>query len=224
MAVRWPTTASRRGVVDRGEEVELALGLVAAAPEHGLDDRLVHEHQALARVAEGVERARLDQRLDGALVQHRRVDAVAEVVEVGERPALVARRDDVHHHALAHVAHRGEPEPHAAPASRTEKSDTDSLTSGTSTSMPIWRHSLRKTAVWSLLVLTRREQRGEVLDRVVRLQPRGLVRHVAVPDRVRLVERVVGERLDGVEDPLAELLRVTLRDAARRRTWCAPWR
>ncbi len=32
--------------------------------------------------------ARLDQRLDRALVQHRRVDAVAEVVEVGERPAL----------------------------------------------------------------------------------------------------------------------------------------
>ena len=41
--------------------------------------------QALARVAERVEPARLHQRLDRALVEHRRVDAVAEVVEVGER-------------------------------------------------------------------------------------------------------------------------------------------
>ena len=113
--------------------------------------------QALARVAERVERARLDQRLDGALVEHRRVDAVAEVVEVGERTALLARRDDVRDHALADVADRRQPEAdRALPSgrSRTEKSETDSLTSGTSTSMPIWRHSLRKTAVWSLLVLT----------------------------------------------------------------------
>ena len=66
--------------------------------------------QALARMAERVERARLDQRLDRALVEHRRVDAVAEVVEVGERPALLARGDDVHDHALADVAHRRQAE------------------------------------------------------------------------------------------------------------------
>ena len=41
--------------------------------------------QALARMAERVERARLDQRLDRALVEHGRVDALAEVVEVDER-------------------------------------------------------------------------------------------------------------------------------------------
>ena len=35
MAARWPTTDSRRRVVDRGEQVELALGLVAPTPEHG---------------------------------------------------------------------------------------------------------------------------------------------------------------------------------------------
>ena len=48
----------------------------------------------------------------GALVEHRRVDAVAEVVEVGERTALFPRRDDVHHHALTDVADRRQPEAH----------------------------------------------------------------------------------------------------------------
>ena len=69
-----------------------------------------------------------------------------------------------------------------------------------------------------LVGLHAREQRGEVLDRMVRLQVRGLVREVAVADRVRLVERVVGERLDRVEDLLAERPVVTLARRSRRRT------
>ena len=153
------------------------------------------------------------------------VDAVAEVVEVGERPALVAGR--------ARSARRRLPRRCAPPTgrtgspccrrrrARTVKSWSDSLTSGTSTGMPSWRHSLRNTAVWSLFALHAREQRGEVLDRVVRLQVGGLVREVAVPDRVRLVERVVGERLDRVEDAAR---RTRGRGPARRiprRTSCA---
>src|SRR5581483_10398702 len=93
-----------------------------------LDDALEHLEQALARMGERVERARLDERLDGPLVQRVRVDAVAEVEEDGR---LV------------------------------------------------------------LVRLDRREQRGEVLARVVRLEVRGLVRDEPVADRVRLVERVV---------------------------------
>ena len=49
---------------------------------------------------------------------------------------------------------------------------------------------------------------------MVRLQPRGLVRDEAVADAVRLVERVVGERLDRVEVALRELGGVTVADAA----------
>ena len=45
-------------------------------------------------------------------------------------------------------------EPMPSSALCTEKSETDSLMSGTWTWMPICRHSLRKTAVWSLFVLT----------------------------------------------------------------------
>ena len=66
--------------------------------------------EALARVAERVEAARLDQGLDDALVEHRRVDPAAEVVEVGERPVRLALGDDQRDEALADVAHRGEAE------------------------------------------------------------------------------------------------------------------
>ena len=50
-----------------------------------------------------------------------------------------------------------------------------------------------------LVVADARQDRRHVLDRVVRLQVRGLVRDVAVRARVRGVEPVVGERLHQVE-------------------------
>ena len=52
---------------------------------------------------------------------------------------------------------------------------------------------------------------GHVLSGVVRLQVGGLVGDGAVADRVRLVERVPGERLDEVEQLVAEALLVALR-------------
>ena len=97
-------------VVERREEVELADRLVLPTVDHGVDDRLEHLAQALAWVAERVEAARLHERLDRALVQHRRVDAIAEVVEVGERSAFLARGDDLRDHSLTDVAHRRHPE------------------------------------------------------------------------------------------------------------------
>src|SRR5690606_31951807 len=64
------------------------------------------------RVPERVERARLDQRLYGALVAHHRVDLTQEVVEVGELPLLPARAYDRLHHPGADVTDRAEAEPH----------------------------------------------------------------------------------------------------------------
>ena len=54
------------------------------------------------------------------------------------------------------------------------------------------------------VALHAREQAGEVLDRVVRLEVRGLVGDEPVAEGVALVERVVGERLDDVEQLVAE--------------------
>ena len=56
---------------------------------------------------ERVERAGANQRLDGALVQRLRVDAVTEVVEVRERAAFLARRNEMDDDALTDVADRG---------------------------------------------------------------------------------------------------------------------
>src|SRR3954468_3794230 len=70
---------------------------------------------------------------------------------------------------------------------RTEKSEPDSLTSGTSTSMPICRHSLRKTAVWSLLVLTDVSSAAKVAGGKFGLGHGGVVVTVAEADGVRLV-------------------------------------
>ncbi len=83
----------------------------------------------------------------------------------------------------------------------------DTLTSGTSTGMPIERHSARYIGGLVLVVLDRGQQAGQVLHRVVRLEPRRLVADEAVTVRVRLVEGVVGERLDHVEQLVAELAR-----------------
>jgi hypothetical protein len=57
-----------------------------------------------------------------------------------------------------------------------------------------------------LVVLDRGQQAGQVLDRVVGLQPGRLVGDEPVAVGVGLVERVVGERLDDVEQRGAERL------------------
>ena len=65
------------------EQVELADGLVALDVDERVDRVGVHGEQALAGVAQRVERAGLDQRLDGPLVADDRVDLAQEVGEVG---------------------------------------------------------------------------------------------------------------------------------------------
>src|SRR5256885_11199916 len=51
----------------------------------GVDDALEGGEQPLSGMADRVEGTRLDQRLDGALVEHHGIDPFAEVVEVGIR-------------------------------------------------------------------------------------------------------------------------------------------
>ena len=96
---------------------------------------------------------------------------------------------------------------------------TDRLTSGVQ-HLDAQRHaqSARYTAALSRLLFTLRQQAGEVLDRIVRLEVRRLVGDEAVPERVALVERVVGELLDDVEQLLAERLRRTRWRRSRPRT------
>ena len=61
-------------------------------------------------MAEGVEGAGLDERLDSPLVERARVDPATEVVEVRERAVGVAGCDDVLDDRLADIAHRRQAE------------------------------------------------------------------------------------------------------------------
>jgi hypothetical protein len=116
------------------------------------------------------------------------------------------------HEALTHVAHRRQPEPdrpvaHGEVAVRLVHVGHQHRDADLPAFVQIYRGLI-------LVGLDAREQCGEILDRVVRLQVRGLVRNEAVPHGVRFVERVVGERLDDVEHLLAEVATVSLGDAS----------
>ena len=110
----------------RHVEGRLAPSVVAEAPNRRvLPDRLVAldvdrprrrparapSTRPLRGVAERVERARLDQRLDGPLVADHRGHLAQEVGEAGERALRLAGRDDRLDHVVADVADRGQAEP-----------------------------------------------------------------------------------------------------------------
>ena len=69
-----------------------------------------HVQHALARRAGRVERAALDQALDRLLVDGARVDPRAEVPDRGERPAVLARLEDLLDRRVADVLDRVEAE------------------------------------------------------------------------------------------------------------------
>ena len=191
-------------------------------------------------MAEGVEGPGLDQRLDGPLVEHHRVDPGAEVVEVGERAALLPLGDDALDQALADIADGRQPEwDHRS--GRTAASATSTGRLADSCTADGGELRARDVDVGDqhvdapgpalgqvdgglvLVILDAGEQRGQVLGRVVGLQPGGLVADEAVAEGVAAVEPVVGEGLDDVEQHLADRPPVPVGLAARPRTWPAPW-
>ena len=208
------------------EEAEDARVALAATGQRGVDDLLEDGEQAAALVAEPVERTGLDQRLDGPLVQHRRVDAVGEVVEVGEAPVGVALGDHQGHEPLADVAHRREPERDDARTPRRELrprrrrvGPEGHEVGGREVDVRVQHLDAHRPALGEVdggllqAALHAGEQAGHVLDRVVGLQVRGLVGDQPVAVRVALVEGVVGEGLDDVEELRADV-RAVARDVA----------
>ena len=112
------------------------VGLLAAAPgQRGVE----HVQHPLARRAGRVERAAADQRLERPPVRDLRVDALGEVPDRLEGPALLPRGDDRPRGRVADVLDRVQAE---ADLSLDHGEVTaDELTSGGSTSMPISRHA-----------------------------------------------------------------------------------
>src|SRR5439155_11860233 len=91
-------------IVDVAEQAHDAQLPLPAAGEGGVDDALEDGEQPTTGVTDRVEGTRLDQRLDRSLVEHHRIDPLAEVVEVGEWSACFPLGHDAADEALAHGA------------------------------------------------------------------------------------------------------------------------
>ena len=213
---RW-SFVEGRAIVELAEQRHDTHVVFLPALHRQVDDLLVHLQQALPGMAETVECAALDQRLDRALVERLDLDPLDEIDERLEGATLVPGRKDLLDDALADVPDRRHSEDDVA------RGGAPLVTPlGVGATVPVgvghWCEvHLRPVDVGHLdvdaheaalveihrcgleLALHRREQRRQVLDRMVRLQVGDLVRHIAVAVRVRLVEGVVGELSDDVE-------------------------
>ena len=146
------------------------------------------EHPA-PRAAGRVECAALDERLERALVHGLRVDALGEIPERREGPAVLACRDDRPRRRVADVLDRVQPEADLS-------LDDGEVARG---AVHVWRQHLDPDLAAGvhveghavLGVHHRRDQRGHVLARMGRLQPGRAVRGQRVAGGVGLVERVV---------------------------------
>ncbi len=194
----------RRGILARADVEQRCLaGQPVALGGLAGRDRIVEPGQHLGRMTERVERPHPGQRLEHLAVGEPQVDPRAEVGQRAERPALVAGGDDRLDRALADVLDREQPEPDRATLdgelemARVDvgRQDRDG-------------HPAALGDRGRDLLLVRPEggqHRGHVLDRVVRLQVRGLVGDEPVARRVGLVEAVALERLEGGKDRVDDL-------------------
>ena len=221
-----------RTIVELAEQRHNAHVVFLPALHRQVDDLLVNLQQALPGMAETVERAALDQRLDRALVERLDLDPLDEIDERLEGTALVPGSENLLDDALTDVPDRRHSEDDAA------RGGAPLLASlGVGATVPVGvghrrEVHFRPVDVGHLdvdaheaalveihrcgleLALHRREQRRQVLDRMVRLQVGDLVRHIAVAVRVRLVKGVVGELSDDVEHLDGERVVVALLDDA----------
>ena len=172
----------------------------------------MNEGQRTAGVAQVVESARLNERLDGALIAHLQRHLLQEVVEGLVAALLLAGGNHAFDHVRAHVTDRA----------HTEADIVTDRGEGQGGFVHVRRehgnaHGAALVQVQRELVLViahAGQQRSHVLLRVMRLQVRRPVRHQTVRSRVRLVERVVRERQQNIPERLNSALRVTVRNHA----------
>ncbi len=183
--------------VRAAEQVELADGLCLLGAHHRVDRVGVHEHQALAGMAERVEGPPgLDERFGDLLRTGDGVDLAEIVGEVGERTLLLTSLDDGRDDVGTDVAHRA----HTEPDVLTDRGEVDARgvdvrREHCDAHLAAVREIQRRLV---LVVADGREQAGHVLGGVVGLEVGGPEGHQAVAGGVRLVERVAGERQNGV--------------------------
>ena len=196
------------------EHGHLPVCLVLLALRRRVDDVrgvvLVHElHELLARIARLVEGSGLDEGLDHPSVRLRRIDALAEVVQVLERAVRGALRHDCLGWSLAHAPDAGKAEDDALVSSREVLSGLVDVRRKDLGAVMVAGRDVVDDLVG--LAHVGREDRGHVLLREVGLQPCGLHDQNRVSGGVRLVERVRRELEDVVPDLLRDVATVAVR-------------
>ncbi|SMG02914.1 titin [Burkholderia singularis] len=207
-----PALVVPRRLVD--ERVRMR-GLVAHVEEPGLQrirfrliGRLHRERhrcdQLRAVRVQRVERAGSDQRFDRAAVDHAPVDPHAEIKQIGKR-LFFARTQDLLDRVLPAALHRAEAVADRLRALAGRLRDRLEPVAGMVDVGRQHREAVCKTVVEQdlhLVGVVHRERHvsGHEFGRMVRLQPRGVVRKQRVCRRMRLVEAVARELLHQVED------------------------
>ena len=192
----------RAGLGGQVEQADLAGGALALV-RLGRGECVVQRVEETARVAERAQGADLHERFEHPLVRQTQVDPVAEVGEGTERAVRLPGGDDRLDRALPHVLDRQQPEPDRRPLhGELEVAGMDVR----------WEDGDPQAAALGdrgrdlLGVVAERGQHARhVLDGVVRLEVRRLVRHQAIARGVGLVETVALERLEGREDGVDRL-------------------
>ncbi len=156
---------------------------------------------------DGVERAGLDQGLDGATVDRVLADAAAEVEQVLERTAFLARAQDVLDRALPRALDRPQAVAHGARRLALFGVLVSHGLEAVAREIDVGRQHLDAVVLGVAaedlhlvrVVHVGGHGGGQELGRVVGLEPGGLVRDQRVRGRVRLVEAVARELLHQVE-------------------------
>ncbi|VWC24279.1 hypothetical protein BTE28158_06003 [Burkholderia territorii] len=180
-------------------------------------ERHRREHLRAIRV-QRIERAGTDQRLDRAAVDHTPVDPLAEIEQVGER-LFLARAQDLLDRVLAAALHRAETVADRARALAVGLRDgleaVVRLVDVRRQHGEVVHDAVVEQDLHLVGVVHRERHVGRhEFGRMVRLQPRGVIREQRVGRRVRLVEAVARELLHQVED----LVGLLAREAVLRRT------
>ena len=97
-----------RAEIDVGpsKKVELPGRFVLLQRDDGVDRLFNLRQKSLPRIPHGIERPRLDEALDGALVAHLKGNLVEEILERREGALLTPGVEDALDDVRTHVAHR----------------------------------------------------------------------------------------------------------------------
>ena len=204
-----PQTRARGVGLISAEQGDLGRGplgrhrLAIADQDIGLFEQL-----APVRV-DGVKGAGLGQTLKGPLVDGARIDPLEEIEDVGESPAGFAHLDQMLHGLETHVAYG---------AKRVQHNTLPAFEGHVEVGRgPVHvRRQHRHVELAGVLIEDRqlvgvgqvqRHRGGEELDRVVRLEPAGLIGNQRIGGGVRLVEAVASELGHQLEDAVRLLFR-----------------